>query len=86
MRALQRRAFGQRQLAEGVIQRRGGKLWIEPRQRVPQPLFQDDLSEVVTVSAGAAGRDVGAVCYTPANIAQPGEGGVFDVGLGDGRH
>ena len=46
---LQRRALGQRQLAEGVVQRRGGQLRVQPCQRVPQPLLQNDLPEVVAL-------------------------------------
>ena len=83
---LQRRPLRQGQLAEGVVQRRGGQLWVEPRQRIPQPLLQDDLPEVVALGVGGARGDVRAVCYVPADIAQPVEGGLFNVAFGDGGH
>ena len=83
---LQRRPLGQGQLAEGVFERRSGQLRVQPRQRIPQPLLQDDLPEVVALGVGGARGDVGAVCYVPADVAQPVKGGLLDFSFGHGGH
>ena len=42
----QRRPFGARELAEGVVERLGGQRRVELRERVAQPLRQHDLAVV----------------------------------------
>ena len=83
---LQRGALGACQPAEGVVQGGGGQGGVELGQRVPQPALQHHLAVVVALGGGRAGRDVRAVGDAPALGSQPAEGGVFDVGFGEGGH
>ena len=71
------RAFGPRQLAEGIVQRLGGQRRVEPRERIAQALRQDDLPVVVALGRGLAGGDLGAVPDLPAGAFEPGEGGLL---------
>jgi len=41
---------GSREPAAGILQRLGGQRRVEPRERVAQPLRQDDLAIVCTFS------------------------------------
>ena len=73
----QLRAFGPRELAEGVVERLGGQTAVEPRQRVAQPLRQHDLAVVAALRGRLAGRDLRAVPDRPADALEPGEGGLL---------
>ena len=72
------RALGPRQLAEGVVQRLGRQIGIEPCERIAQPLRQDDLAVIVAFGGGLTGRDLRTGLDQPAGAFEPGEGGLFD--------
>lgn len=77
-------ALGACQLAEGVLQRVGRQLRVETRERVAEAPRQHDLAVGGSLGRGHVGCDVGTVDDLPAGRVQPGEGGVFDDGLGEG--
>ena len=83
---LQGRPLGAGQPAEGAVQRVSGQGGVELGQGVPQPPLQDHLAVVGPLGVGRVGSDVGAVGDLPAEALQPGQRGLFDVGLGDGGH
>ncbi len=62
-------AFRPRQLPEGIFQRLAGKCRVEPCQRFAKALGEDDLTLVVTLGRGFAGRDLGAVSDPPADAS-----------------
>ena len=76
-------ALGAEELAEGIVEGFGRQLRIEPRQRVAQPPFEDDLAVVLPLGVGLARRDLGAVDDLPAHAFQPGERRLFDDGFRD---
>ncbi len=82
----QRRRVDARELAEGVLQRLGRQVRVQPRERLAQPPLQHDVAvvRVAALRAGLAGGDVRAVQHRVAQRFQPGEGGVFDDGFGEG--
>ena len=82
--SLQCRTFRAGQLAEGVLQRGGGKVWVEPCECITQSPRQQYLAIIGSLRAGHTGCDVGAVSDAPAKVLQPGEGGLLDGGFGDG--
>ncbi len=43
--------FGPRELAKRILERFGGELAIEPRERIAQPLREDDLAVVAPLDA-----------------------------------
>jgi hypothetical protein len=78
------RALGPREFAEGVLQRPDRQHRVEPGERVAQPLRQHHLAVVGALGRGHVGRDLRAVRDLPAAGLQPGEGGRFDIGFGEG--
>ena len=78
--------MGPGQLAEGVLQRTGGKSGVQSGKSIPQPSLQDHLPIVVTLGVGRVRSDVRAVRHLPAQSGKPVEGGGFNVGFGDGGH
>ena len=79
--------LGPDEVAERIVQRFGGQCWVEPGQRIAQPLRQHDLAVVAPLSRGHVRGDVGAVGHAPAGALQPGQGGLFDDGFREGvRH
>jgi hypothetical protein len=84
-----RRRIHARELAVGVFQRLGGKVRIQADERLTQPPLQHDVAIVRVAALGSrfAGGDVGAVEHRVAQRFEPGEGGGFDDGFGEGgRH
>ena len=79
-------AYGAGELAECVIERRGGEFGVEVGEGVAQPLFQDDLSVAGAFGGWRVGGDVRPVCDGPAGGLQPVERGLLDVGFGEGGH
>ena len=71
-------ALRPRQLAEGVLQCLGGKLRVEPRQRIAQSLRQHHLAVVVALGGGLPGGDLGAVPDQPGDAFQPAKSDFFD--------
>ena len=63
-----------------------GRPGVEKCEGVAQPSRQDHLPVVGPLSAWRIRRDVGTVGDAPAEAGQPGEGGLFNVGFGDGSH
>ncbi len=78
------RALGPRQPAEGIRYRLGRQCGVEPQQRVAQTRIENHLRVVRAFGAGLAGRDLEAVPHRPAEALEPGEGGLFDDGFGEG--
>ena len=74
------------QSAERVVQRLGGEIGVEKCDGVAQPPFQNHLAVVGSLSSGRSRRDVRAVGNLPAEAGQPSQGGLFNVGFGDGDH
>ena len=60
------RAFGAGQLAEGILQRRGGQGGVQFGEGVPQPPLQNHLPVVVTLGIRRIGGDVRPVRRLPA--------------------
>jgi hypothetical protein len=58
---LRRRPLHAEHLAEGVVERLGRQRRVEPRERLAQPLFEQDLPVVLTLGAKLARRDIRAV-------------------------
>ena len=76
-------SLGAVQPAEGVLQGLEGQIGIEAGEGVAQPLLQDHLAVVVAFAEEFARDHVGAMADAPASRFQPGEGGLFDYGLGE---
>ena len=83
---LDRRPCRPRELAEGVVQCLGRKVWVQPLQRAAQPSLQHDRTIVGALGTRRIGGDVGAVRDAPAAAGEPVEGGVFDLGFGEARN
>ena len=79
-------AVGAGQLAVGFVERGGGHARVETGERVAQAAGQHDLGVVVTFGGRFAGRDGRAELHRVAQVRQPGEGGFFDDGFGEGGH
>ena len=75
-----------RQLAQGVVERRVGQNGVQFSQGVAQPLRQKDLLIVGAFRAGRVRRNVGAVRDGPADLIQPIERDLLDVGFAEGGH
>ena len=82
----QRGALRAGQLAAGVVQGIGGQVGIEAGEGAAETLRQDDVAVIGAFGARRAGGNVGAVGGAPAGVRQPGQGGRFNVGFGDGAH
>ena len=83
---LQRGAGRPRQLAQGVLERRGGEFGVQFSQGVAQPPFQNDLPVVGAFRAGRVRRNIGTVGDSPADLIQPIERDLLDVGFVEGSH
>ena len=83
---LQRRAFGARELSERVPEGLGGKLRVEARQRIPEPLRQHGLAVVDPLRRRPLGRDVRTVLDGPAEALEPRDCSSFDYRLTECRH
>lgn len=75
----QRRAFEASEPAEGVVQRVGGELWVELRERLAQAFGEHNLRVIIPFGEGFSWRDLKAMLDGPAKALQPGEGGLLDV-------
>ena len=82
---LQHRTFRASQSAEGILQRSGGKVRVEPCKCITQAKRQHNLAIICALRAQRIGSDVRAVGGLPAETLQPGEGDLLYVGLGDGN-
>ena len=83
---LEGRSLRARQLAVGVVQRIDGQARIKFGEGVPQPSLQYHLIVFVALGVGGVRRDVRAMFHSPAQVGEPGEGSLFNVGFGDGGH
>ena len=83
---LESRALGAGQLAEGVVERLGRQVRVEPREGVPQSPLQHDDSVIGALLVRAAGADVGAVRGLPPVGGEPLKRSGLDVGLGERGH
>ena len=79
----QSRSINARQLAEGIIERCRRHSGVEPRQRLTQRGFEDDIAiiRVATLGAGTAHRNVRAVQHGVAQALQPCECGLLGYGF-----
>ena len=80
------RAFGARELAEGVVQRRRGQAGVQLGEGVLHPTLQRHLPIVGALGVGHARRDVRTVRHLPAQGGKPVKGSLFNVGFGDAGH
>ena len=76
----ERRRVDARELAEGVVERLGGQVRVEPRERLRAAAAPGRRrgSRVAALGAGLAGGDLRAVQDRVAEPVEPGEGGVLD--------
>ena len=74
--------------AGGIVQGLGRKIGVEAGQRLAQPPFQNHIALVGVGALGPRHPDsqIGAVQHRVAQRCEPGEGGVFDDGFGEGGH
>lgn len=84
---VQTRGVGARQSAKGIFDRLGRQVGVEAGEGLPQAALQDGVTVggVGALSVGLARSDLGAVQHRVAEGFQPGQGGVFDHGFGEGR-
>ena len=82
----QRRRVSPSEFAKGIFQGLGWQVGIEAYERLTQAAFQHHLAVVGIAALGRrlTGCDVRAVEYRVAQALQPGEGGFFDNGFGEG--
>ena len=83
---LQRGPLRAGQLAKGIAQRLGGQVPVQLGQGIAQPLRQHHLAVIGPLRIRPIGSNVGSVGHLPADIRQPVEGDLLDVGFGEGGH
>ena len=84
--SLQRGSLRSDQLAKGILQRVGGQVRVQSGQGIAQPLGQHYLAVFGPLRTRRIGSDVRSVSHLPADIHQPLEGDLLDVGFGEGGH
>ena len=55
-------------------------------QGIAQPLRQHHVAVIAPLRTRPIGSDVGSMGHLPADIRQPVEGDLFDIGFGEGGH
>ena len=71
------------ELAKGVVQGHRRQVGIEPGQSRAQAVAENDIVISAAFGRDAIGREVGAADVGIAHLAQPVQGGEFDVGFGE---
>jgi len=63
--------------------RSGRKVGVQPRERVPQPPFEDNLAVIVALGRELARDDLRPMADLPPDALEPSECGLFDNRFGD---
>src|SRR5690606_12036927 len=71
------------QLAERLVEPFLGHAWVQPREGLAEPTFEDDLLVARALGGRLAEGDLGPVNNAVAQIAEPLQRGVFDNRLGE---
>jgi len=71
------------EFAEGILECFRWEVGVQPRQRVPQALVEDDLAVILPLGEQPIGGDLRSVLDLPAEGFKPGECGGFNSGFGE---